>query len=246
MRLPAIQGMIDRRVLVNFRVDPRVIADYLPPPFRPILVNGFAIAGICLIRLKHVRPRFISAPWGFKSENCAHRIAVEWETDGQRHHGVFIPRRDSDSRLNYLAGGRLFPGEHHRAKFTVCETGDRLSVAMNSTDKQASVSVVASISTRLPTGSAFASIDEASAFFESGNLGYSGTRRPGIYDCLELCCQNWQVIPLEIEKVSSSFFENRSDFPTGSVEFDCALLMRDVQHRWSAHQPMCYQSENAI
>jgi hypothetical protein len=200
MRLPAIQGVIDRRMLVNFRVDPRVMADYLPPPFRPILANGFSIAGICLIRLKQIRPSFIPVPWGLKSENGAHRIAVEWDADGRRNQGVFIPRRDSDSRLNYLAGGRLFPGEHHRAEFTVDETADRLSIAMDSDDGQASVSVIASISDRLPRSSVFESIDEASGFFEAGALGYSTSRKAGSYDALELRCKNWHVTPLEVEK----------------------------------------------
>ena len=52
MRIPTIRGIIDRRVLVNFRVDPDVLARVCPPPFRPQVVNGFGVAGICLIRLK--------------------------------------------------------------------------------------------------------------------------------------------------------------------------------------------------
>ena len=52
MKLPVIRGVIDRRVLVNFRVDPLVLGAQLPPPFRPQLFKGFGIAGICLIRLR--------------------------------------------------------------------------------------------------------------------------------------------------------------------------------------------------
>ena len=51
MRLPAISGIIDRRILANYRIDPEVMAKALPSPFRPQLVNGWAIGGICLIRL---------------------------------------------------------------------------------------------------------------------------------------------------------------------------------------------------
>jgi hypothetical protein len=40
MRLPAIRGTIDRRLLVNYRVDPSVAARLVPRPFRPLLVNG--------------------------------------------------------------------------------------------------------------------------------------------------------------------------------------------------------------
>ena len=59
MQIPVIRGIIDRRILVNFRVDPDVLARFLPAPFRPKLVNGTGMAGVCLIRLKSIRPRFL-------------------------------------------------------------------------------------------------------------------------------------------------------------------------------------------
>ena len=134
MRIPIVRGLIDRRILVNFRVDPEVLARLLPSPFRPKLVNGVGMAGVCLIRLKHIRPRFLPGVVGISSENAAHRIAVEWDQDGSRHEGVFIPRRDTSSRLNTLAGGRLFPGEHHHARFQVEERNDHYRVALDSDD----------------------------------------------------------------------------------------------------------------
>src|SRR5687768_9574793 len=110
--MPTLEGVIRRRVLVNVRVDPEVMRRHLPTPFRPKLLAGEAVAGICLIRLEGVRPRFFPFPVGIASENAAHRVAVEWEDDdGRAREGVYIPRRDSDSRVNRLAGGRLFPGE---------------------------------------------------------------------------------------------------------------------------------------
>jgi hypothetical protein len=54
MTIPVIIGMIDRRILVNFRVDPVVLATILPSPFRPKLVSGAGMAGVCLIRLQHM------------------------------------------------------------------------------------------------------------------------------------------------------------------------------------------------
>ncbi len=57
MHIPVIRGVIDRRILVNFRVDAAVLARLLPAPFRPELVNGPGMAGVCLIRLKDIRPR---------------------------------------------------------------------------------------------------------------------------------------------------------------------------------------------
>ena len=50
MKLPTIQGVIRRRLLVNFRVDRNVMQRALPSRFRPKLQAGHAIAGIFPIR----------------------------------------------------------------------------------------------------------------------------------------------------------------------------------------------------
>ena len=94
-RLPVIRGLIRRRLLVNFRVDEEVME---PPPFRPKLHRGYAIAGICLIRLRQIRPLWLPRFCGISVENAAHRIAVLWdEPSGESREGVFIPRRDTGS-----------------------------------------------------------------------------------------------------------------------------------------------------
>jgi len=239
MRIPAVRGIIDRRILANFHVDPDVMAQVLQPPFRPKLANGYAIGGICLIRLKALRPRFIPLPWGVRSENAAHRIAVEWDVDGRPQEGVYIPRRDTDSRFNTLTGGTIFPGIHHHAHFTVEESDDHVSVILQSDDGNTRLQVSGTVTDHLPDSSVFASLAEASRFFEQGSLGYSATRTDGRYDGLELCCDNWHVEPLDIERVESSYFEDESRFPRGSVEFDCALLMRGVHHEWHSRKNLC-------
>lgn len=239
MRLPAIQGVIDRRILVNYRVDPQVASRLLPPPFRPKLAAGHAIAGICLIRLKQVRPALLPGRAGFESENAAHRFAVEWDANGATQTGVFIPRRDTNSRISVLLGGRVFPGEHHHANFQVSETDDALHVGFASDDGVTCVTVTGRLTEGLPPGSCFASVNEASRFFEDGSLGYSATRDPARFDGLELRCKSWSVRPLAIEAVQSSYFDDPNQFPPGSAVFDCALLMRNIEHEWHSREDLC-------
>src|SRR5262245_24833881 len=219
MRIPVIRGVIDRRILVNYRVDPRVLAPLLPPPFRPKVVHGVGMAGICLIRLKKVRPAFLPSWLGIRSENAAHRTAVEWEDNGTLREGVYVRRRDTSSRLNAFAGGWLFPGIHHHARFTVEETADRYHVALRSDDGVTTLSVRGRRADRLPASSVFRSLEEASAFFQAGSLGYSATPDPSRFQGLELQCLDWRVEPLEVEEVRSRFFEDGSLFPKGSIEF---------------------------
>jgi hypothetical protein len=239
MQIPVIRGLIDRRILVNFRVNPDVLARFLPAPFRPKLINGAGMAGVCLIRLKKIRPRFLPSFLGISSENAAHRIAVEWDHEQETKEGVFIPRRDTSSWLNTLAGGRLFPGVHSHAVFQVHEHDDQYRIELNSDDRHTHLLVEGHVAQELPPNSVFRSLKEASDFFERGSLGYSVTAKLGQFDGLELHSFNWRVQPLAVKKVESSFFENHELFPPGSVVFDCALLMQAIDHEWHGRGRLC-------
>jgi hypothetical protein len=232
MQIPVIHGTIERRILINYRVDPDVLRALLPAPFRPKLVRGFGIAGICLIRLKNVRPKFWPAALGVQSENAAHRIAVEWEERGELREGVYIPRRDTNCRFNSLLGGRAFPGVHRHARFDVHENDDALDVRIHSDDGDPNILVRGRPASQLPATSIFESIDEISAFFERGSVGYSPGLNSADFQGLELHCRSWQVQPLAVDEVRSSFFDDLRRFPKGSIEFDSALLMRGIEHEW--------------
>ncbi len=233
MKLPTIEGVIRRRILVNYRVDPDAIQRLIPRRFSPKLHKGSAVAGICLIRLEQIRPRLVPRFMGLSSENGAHRVAVTWTNDdGETQEGVFISRRDSDSRLNQLAGGHLFPGEHHAASFDVHETDGNVRLTMKSHDGAVAVHVSGSVSDSLPGCSIFKSTEQASKFFEPGSLGYSVTRDPKRLDGIVLETLHWRVEPLQVDSVSSSFFDDRAIFPEGAAQFDHALLMRNIDHCW--------------
>jgi hypothetical protein len=230
MRYPKIEGLIRRRLLVNFLVDPKFVRRLLPAPFRPQVIGGAAQAGICLIRLERMRPMGLPAAIGFSSENAAHRIAVEWETSGCLHSGVYIPRRDSDSRITRIAGGRVFPGKHHAAHFEVRDHGGEIAFTMESCDAHTNVELRARPAAAMPSTSTFANLAAASSYYERGSLGYSpaGDHLDGI----RLVTRTWKLQPLEVEYVRSSFFGDVTRFPPGSVEFDSALVMRDIESAW--------------
>lgn len=232
MKLPVIQGVIRRRILANFRVEPQVMQQQLPARFRPKLHHGYAVAGICLIRLEHIRPRHVPESIGLNSENAAHRVAVLWDEDGVTREGVFISRRDTNSQLNHLLGGRIFPGEHHQASFSVSESESEISLSLESNDATVVVKLEGNTADALPSTSVFSSLAEASTFFEGGSLGYSVTRDPNRLDGLNLKTKEWHVEPLEIRTIYSSYFSAKDKFPEGSIDFDHALIMKNVPHEW--------------
>ncbi|MEM7342714.1 MAG: DUF2071 domain-containing protein [Chloroflexota bacterium] len=232
MKVPVVQGVIDRRILINYQIEPDVLAAILPPPFEPQLVNGMGIAGICLIRLKDIRPKFLPSGFGIGSENAAHRIAVRWRENETWREGVYIPRRDTSSRINTLLGGTLFPGLHYQAQFEVDETDDDYQIRLHSNDGNTHLAIHAHLTDDLPTHSVFNSLMDVSDFFERGSLGYSATKQNGYYDGLELRSFNWHVQPLTVDHVTSSFFDDEQLFPPDSIRFDNALLMRGINHEW--------------
>jgi hypothetical protein len=238
MRQPRLSTVIERRLLVNYRVDPDIAASLLPAPLRPQQIGRWAVAGICLIRLGQIRPAWMPFRLGPRSENAAHRIAVQWDGPQAAHTGVFIPRRDTGSALTVLAGGRLFPGLHHQAHFDVRETPDELHVTYASRDGSTRVSVDAQISAEFEGSALFASLAEASKFFQKDSAGFSATRDRHRLDGLRLTTNAWQVQPVRIRAARSTFFDDLRQFPPGSATLDCALLMHDVPVTWSPLAPM--------
>jgi hypothetical protein len=232
MKIPKIKGLIDRRILINFTADPKFVKKIIPFPFRPKIYKEKAIVGICLIRLKNVRPKGLPEFLGVSSENGAHRIAVEWDDEnGQVKEGVYIPRRDTSLKLNTLLGGRLFPGKHHLANFNVDEKDDKYHIDFTSSDST-NISIDAVEAKTFDKTSIFETLENVSDFFEKGAVGYSPNNKK--FDGLRLKAYKWEVRPLTVEQVKSSFFEDESVFPKGSIKFDNALIMTKIEHEWQS------------
>lgn len=206
---------IERRLLVNYRVDPEVIAPLLPAGLRPQLVRGSAVAGVCLIRLGQFRPRGVTPRIGHRSESAAHRIAVAWDgPDGPRT-GVYIPRR--------------FPGVHEPADIVSTESAARIGVVVDAADLQVDVEldVVAPPQFR---SDLFPDLTSASEFFRKDAVGWSPTRS-GRLEALRLDAHDaWHVDPGQATRVRSSFFDA---LPAGAAAFDHVLVMRGVPVLWS-------------
>jgi hypothetical protein len=232
VRAPTIRATIERRILVNYRVDRHVLATFLPEPFRPALVGDFAIAGICLIRLGGIRPVGLPAAVGITSENAAHRVAVEWDTDEGPVTGVYIPRRDTSSPMGAVLGGRAFPGWQHRARFQVDEGDGAFRVQVSSHDGDVQIAVAARRTAAVMAGSVFGSIEQASEFFRCAPVGYAATPTAGAFDGVALTAEGWGIEALHLDEVRSSFFDSRERFPAGTAVPDSAFLMGGLETCW--------------
>ena len=245
MRTSTINATIARRILVNYRVDPEALARILPSPFRPALVGDSGIAGICLIRLGGIRPAGVPAALGVTSENASHRVAVEWDTADGPVTGVYIPRRDTSSRLGALLGGRLFPGWQHRARFRVEEGDGYYRVEVSSRDGNVQIGVAAHRSASVMPGSVFGSLEQASGFFQCAPVGYAATPDADVFDGVALTAEGWAIQPLHLDDVRSSFFEDPARFGSGTATPDSAFLMAGLDTSWRA-QPALVASQERV
>jgi hypothetical protein len=233
MLTDTIDCTIERRLLVNYRIDPDAVTRLLPAPFRPQLVSGWAVGGVCFIRLGSLRPAHFPSVLGSRTENVAHRFAVEWDDDQGTQVGVFVPRRNTSSRLTALAGDRLFPGAYHLARFTVQDHASGLRIGVDSRDGALRLSVSAHESPVLG-GELFGSLEEALTFFRQGSLGFSpsGGTGTGSLSGVRLISERWEGRPVSVSHMDSSMFDDERAFPKGSCTLDSALVMRNLQVRW--------------
>lgn len=229
--LPVLEGIIARRILLNFRVDPVVAQRNVPSPLRVEIREGYAIAGICLVRLEQLRPKNMPAFVGLSSENMAHRIAIEYAAESGYHPGVYIWRRETDQKLMQALGGRIFPGVHHAATFDVVEDSESISMNVHTNDGLCDVHFSAQQSPWAATHS-FTTLQAASDFFAKGDCGFSCSLQGDALEGMRLKTIDWSVEHLTPEFIQSSFFFDANRFPEGSVEFDCGLIMRGLRHEW--------------
>lgn len=226
-----MNSTIERRLLINYRMDPVLAQEWLPDGFRVQLVDGAAVAGICMIRLARMTPSGVPGVLGWRGENAAQRVAVEWDDNGTLSRGVFITRRFSASRLAVGLGGRLFPGVHTTAEISSDESDGRIAVTLR-TQSTAPVTIDAEVDVATSlTGSIFPTLADASDFFRAGNIGWSPARESGLLDGLRLETDSWRVEPTTPIRVHCSLFD---ELPEGAAELDSVLLMRNLTATWNS------------
>lgn len=230
--LPTLEGLIARRVLLNFWVDAAVARRLVPAPLEVATHNGLAVAGVCLLRLEHVRPRGMPVALGIASENMAHRIAIRYPTRAGWREGVFIWRRETDCGLLVQLGGRLFPGVHRRAEFRVRDDGAVLDFDVSTEGHEADVRFYAGQGATWTRSALFASLDEVSSFFARGDCGFSCSADEHSLEGLRLRPGKWGMAPLAVDAVHAAFYADPRRFPPGSVGFDGAVLMSGIPHQW--------------
>jgi hypothetical protein len=83
---------------------------------------------------------------------------------------------------------------------------------MQSADGRIAIDVVGRTAEKLDESSSFGSVGDASAFFESGGVGYSVTSTGSRLDGVVLKTESWNVEPLAVEQAHSTYLPTRRCF----------------------------------
>jgi hypothetical protein len=208
------------------------VARQIPESLELNLVNGFAMVGLCLIRMERLRPSFMPFEFGLCSENIAHRVAVNYRENGETKPGVFIWRRETDSRLIAALGGRAFSGVHQRAEISIDEHGNEIKLEARTANGEADVALHAATTPEWNPTRLFPSFEMASDFLRAGCCGFSLGHDESSLEALTLRTLSWEMTPLVLKSLTSAFYEDEERFPAGSIALDHALLMRGIALEW--------------
>jgi hypothetical protein len=224
-----VRTVIDRRLLLTMRMDPSVLQRVLPKGLPPRLVDGSAVGGICFLRLRDLNAAGLAVPW-VVTENVAHRFAIMRDQAEGPTPGVYVPRRDTSSRVAALLGGRLIEGELSHAKFEVHDSGSRLCIYV---EGRCGLEIEVSAHTSdVATSSLFRNVEEESCFYQDACTAYSPNHRRKVIEGVELESERWTGTPMEVECFRSSVFDDTEIFPRGSWSLDSAMLVRNIHAEW--------------
>ena len=123
-------------------------------------------------------------------------------------------------------------------RFTVAAEDGRFRLEMTSLDAETSILIGAHLADQVQPEPAFADVESASEFFGCGPIGYSARPDGAAFDGVRLDPHGWNLRPLTVEHVASSYFDDMRRFPPGSITLDSAFLMRDLDTTWTALPPM--------
>jgi hypothetical protein len=49
---------------------------------------------------------------------------------------------------------------------------------------------------------------------------------------------DWHAEPFAVNELAASYFDDSLRFPRGSIAFDHALVMRNIEHEWRLREPI--------
>jgi uncharacterized protein YqjF (DUF2071 family) len=227
-----MRTLFRRCFLVNFAVDPVVMAACLPTGLEPDLHADQAWLSIVIAEMERMRPAFLPAALGFTYNQVVYRAVVR-KGDGR---GVYFLRSDADNRLISLAGDLLTffrfhytPMEFRRA--AGCISCDLAPAPAEAADIHATYDL-RTASRTLPAESAFADLPQAQQFLVELYTAFG--RTPLTEEILRVRIKrgDWQIAVVQDRRGHYRFMQDGPLFPPGSTRLDSIFYVKQLPYYW--------------
>jgi hypothetical protein len=235
----AVPGPYDCRIITLFRFDPRQIRFSLPAGMAlRQAARDIGVGGVVVFRRQAMGSSLLPLrPAAHKT--VLHFLSAESWRRGQLQTGAVVMRYDTSSRWNAWVGRGWYGGRrHHHARVDVAHAVDAIQVRCESDDHAMRFVLDARPQRDADRLSAFASKDLVMQILRHDLREVSLLRqmRPG--SGRRSMCQT-QLVPLGVEQLESSFFDDPQLFGRGAAQFDSAYWLRDEEVVWSEQGSLC-------
>jgi len=215
--------------LVNFGMEPDLLASLLPSPITPDVHNNEAFLSIVISDLRDMRPTFLPKGLGFNFAQIVYRAIVT--CNGER--GVHFLRSDADNRIMCLTGNLFSFFHFNHAKISYFRNQDQHCIDVKTRDGVADISAEYGIqksTNETPASSVFSSLEDAKHFFAELYVAFSTL--PGYTTAVRIDRTNWDVSFVSDKKATYSFMNGSSYFPKGSTRLDSIFYVEDLFYHW--------------
>jgi uncharacterized protein YqjF (DUF2071 family) len=235
----AMVGVVRERFLLTYRVDSRAVRVLAPAPFQPVVRDGMAFAGVCLVEMRAMRPAGVPAALGFSYHEAVYRLVVEYTSavHGQLR-GIVAPRADANHAAIALGGRLLSHYSFHLARIQKQRWDDLVALRHRTLDGRGNLDALFAVDVarqQLPAESCFTSVPDAVEFLVGMQHSFSWDARHGVVHRSVITHAPWAMsVALPVRPPRLAYFAGEPFSRYGGAELDSVLYMRDVPHVWSA------------
>jgi uncharacterized protein YqjF (DUF2071 family) len=191
-----MRGMVRRRFLINYPVDPSLLEPFLPPGGQLSRHQGKAWFSDCFVHVSHMRPSIVPSALGLSFRCLIHRTrAVLPFPDGKNREAVLVLDPSIDSRLLGVVGTSMtgVPFKRRPIEFVTDGSAWRIAVREGTNVIYEVMIRAASFRTEMPANSPFTSLSEADDFLLGVSYGGSWDREDSTLQVLAETHDPWQA-----------------------------------------------------
>lgn len=236
MRLPKhpvpMRTVFRRCLLVNFGVDPDVLASVLPPGIEPDLHGGEAFLSIVVAELDRMRPAFLPRVMGVTYNQIVYRAVVRCGDE----RGVYFLRSDADNGVMCAFGNALSFFRFHRSAIAFRDHDglfdlDVVTAGEVTADIHATYTL-ADARSELPETSTFEDLSRAQAWLVELYAAFARTPGRAHVDVVRIARGGWNLRVVEDLRGQYAFMSAGAPFGPGTARLDSTFLADDIGYRW--------------